>query len=380
MRLGLETRRHAGDVMFLTFPASPLPCLLELRHVDRLTPRPAHAAVDRVFDHERPERLVLQAAVDVEDERMALGVLPAGATAAKSAGGERRPFANPAVHSRSPHGPAETGAHIMARPAAEITYRLSGCRDERREVGPAEHPHHEGPGGGHGGGPRDPEDEGELPEAVARPERPDVPAVREGHVGLALPDEVVAAAALAGLDDDLAWLVAAGLEPGGDPVELAALEVTEERQRRERLTLGLIGPDPCGDLDPIADPALEVGAVERPELARFDGLDGGGPRGAVDEGELAEALAGRDLAEDRRPIRRDRLQPAGPHEVEAVAHAAGGDHGVLRVHALDPQVRGERGEGRPGEARQEADAAEHRHARALLSRRRGAAAGRREAD
>ena len=165
-----------------------------------------------------------------------------------------------------------------------------------------------------------------------------MPAVREGHVGLALPDEVVAAAALAGLDDDVAGLVAPGLQPGRDPVELAPFEVAEERQRRERLALALVGPDPGGDLDPIADPALEVGTVERPELARFDGLDGGRPRAAIDEGQLAEALARSDLAEDRRAVRRDRLQPAGTHEVEAIADAAGGDHGVLRVDALDPQV------------------------------------------
>src|SRR5437762_547702 len=221
MRLGLDTRRHAGDVMFLTFPDSPLPYLLELRHVDRLAPRPAHAAMDRVFDHQRPQRLVLQAAVDVEDERVALGMLPAGPAAAESARGERRSLANPTVHSRSPNGPAETGAHIMARSAAEITYRLSGRRHERREVGPAEHPYHQGAAGGHRRGPGDPEDQGELAEAVARAERSDVPAVREGHVGLALPNEVVAAATLAGLDDDVARLVAAGLEPRGDPVEPA---------------------------------------------------------------------------------------------------------------------------------------------------------------
>ncbi len=158
MRLGLDTRRHAGDVMFLTFPDSPLPYLLELRHVDRLAPRPAHAAVDRVFDHQRPQRLVLQAAVDVKDERVALGVLPAGAPAAESARGERRPLANPTVHSRSPNGPAETGAHIMACPAAEITYRLSGSRHERREVGPAEHPDHQWSARRHRGGPGDAED------------------------------------------------------------------------------------------------------------------------------------------------------------------------------------------------------------------------------
>src|SRR5207244_4197454 len=141
-----------------------------------LAPRPAHATVDRVFDHQRTQGLVLQAAVDVEDERVALGVLPAGAAAAEPACGERRAFANPTVHSCSPNGPAETGAHIMARPAAEITYRLSGRRHERREVGPAEPPHHQGAAGGHRGGPGDPEDQGELPAAVARAGRPDAPA------------------------------------------------------------------------------------------------------------------------------------------------------------------------------------------------------------
>jgi hypothetical protein len=78
--------------------------------------------VDGILDHQRPQRLVLQAPIDVEHEGVALGVLPAGAPAAESAGGERRPLACPTVHSRSPNGPAEAGTDIMARPRPEITH------------------------------------------------------------------------------------------------------------------------------------------------------------------------------------------------------------------------------------------------------------------
>jgi len=62
------------------------------------------------------------AAVDVEHERLTLRVLATDPTATETAGGERRPLADPTVHSRSPNGPAQAGADIMARPRPEITH------------------------------------------------------------------------------------------------------------------------------------------------------------------------------------------------------------------------------------------------------------------
>src|SRR6266545_6943053 len=100
---------------------------------------------------------------------MALGVLPARAPTAEPTGGERRPLADPAVHSRSPNGPAEAGPDIMARPRPEITHRFARSGDQCGEVRPAEDPDHERVLRRHGGGPRHPEDERQLPEPVARP-------------------------------------------------------------------------------------------------------------------------------------------------------------------------------------------------------------------
>ena len=78
--------------------------------------------MDRILHHQRAERLALRPSVDVKYERMALRVLPARPTAAEPAGGERRPLADPTVHSRSPNGPAEAGPDIMARSRPEITH------------------------------------------------------------------------------------------------------------------------------------------------------------------------------------------------------------------------------------------------------------------
>jgi hypothetical protein len=78
--------------------------------------------VDRVFDYERTQGLVLGAPIHVHDERMALRVLPARAPPAEPTRGERRSLAGPAVHSRSPNGPTEAGADIMARSGPEITH------------------------------------------------------------------------------------------------------------------------------------------------------------------------------------------------------------------------------------------------------------------
>ena len=78
--------------------------------------------MDRVLDDEGSQRLVLVAAIDVEHERLTLRVLAADPAATEPAGGERRPLADPTVHSRSPNGPAEAGADIMARSRPEITH------------------------------------------------------------------------------------------------------------------------------------------------------------------------------------------------------------------------------------------------------------------
>ena len=75
-----------------------------------------------VFHDERAQRLALRAAIDIEDEGMALRVLAARSPSTEPARGERRSLADPAVHSRSPNGPAEAGTDIMARPRPEITH------------------------------------------------------------------------------------------------------------------------------------------------------------------------------------------------------------------------------------------------------------------
>jgi hypothetical protein len=53
---------------------------------------------------------------------VAFRMLTAGPPAAEATRGERRALADPAVHSRSPNGPAEAGTDIMARPGPEITH------------------------------------------------------------------------------------------------------------------------------------------------------------------------------------------------------------------------------------------------------------------
>lgn len=78
--------------------------------------------MDRVFDHKRAQGLTLGTPVDIEHEWVALRVLPARPSAAEPARGERRPLADPAVHSRSPNGPTEAGPDIMARSGTEITH------------------------------------------------------------------------------------------------------------------------------------------------------------------------------------------------------------------------------------------------------------------
>ena len=81
--------------------------------------------MDRVLHDEGPEALVLGTAVHVENEGVAARVLPAGAPATEPARRERRTLTGPTVHLRSPDGPTEAGAHIMARPAAEFTHRFA---------------------------------------------------------------------------------------------------------------------------------------------------------------------------------------------------------------------------------------------------------------
>ena len=98
------------------------PPLLELWHVHRFAPGAADTAVDRVLDDKRAQRLALRAAIDIEHERVALGVLATRSSTAEPARGERRSLADPAVHSRSPNGPAEAGTDIMARSGPEITH------------------------------------------------------------------------------------------------------------------------------------------------------------------------------------------------------------------------------------------------------------------
>src|ERR1043166_2867236 len=77
---------------------SPIaPSSLELWQLDRLAARLAHAAVQGVLDDERAQHLVLGTAEHVDHEWLCSRVLAAGAAAAKAAGTERGPLADPTL-------------------------------------------------------------------------------------------------------------------------------------------------------------------------------------------------------------------------------------------------------------------------------------------
>jgi hypothetical protein len=70
--------------MLMTFGYLPYPpLLLKLRQIDWIASRPTDATVQGIFDDERAERLMFVASKHVDQERVRLGMLAAGATAAK---------------------------------------------------------------------------------------------------------------------------------------------------------------------------------------------------------------------------------------------------------------------------------------------------------
>ena len=71
---------NVDDVRLFPYP----PHLLKLRQIDRIAARPTDAAVQGIFDHERPERRVLVASKDIDEERVRLRMLAAGPAAAKA--------------------------------------------------------------------------------------------------------------------------------------------------------------------------------------------------------------------------------------------------------------------------------------------------------
>jgi hypothetical protein len=115
----------------------PYPLLLKLRQIDRIAARPTDAAVQGVFDDERAERRVFVASKDIDEERVRLRMLAAGATAAKTTRSKGSPFACPTVQpvtlpasSASPRRRAQPGADIMRRSRAEFAYFFAGAPDQ----------------------------------------------------------------------------------------------------------------------------------------------------------------------------------------------------------------------------------------------------------
>jgi hypothetical protein len=109
---------------------------LKLRQLDRLTTRPTDAAVQRVLDDERAQRLVLTASKDVDDEWLRLRMLAARPTTAEATCAKRRPLANPAIHnpSLSPCRRSQSCPDIMRRPGPEFAWFFTGGAHQPKEV------------------------------------------------------------------------------------------------------------------------------------------------------------------------------------------------------------------------------------------------------
>lgn len=124
-------RRDAPCVIRMTvvyFPTSPSARSLKLGQIDRITARPADAAVQRVLHDKCAERLVFTAPKDVDDEWLRLRVLAAGSTTAEAACAQCGALANPAVHnaSLSPRGRSQSYADIMRRPSPKFAWFFTG--------------------------------------------------------------------------------------------------------------------------------------------------------------------------------------------------------------------------------------------------------------
>ncbi len=72
-------------ITFVDVVSSPSARSLELRQIDRIAARSTDATVERIFYNERPQHLMFVAAEDIEDKRLRLRVLAAGAAAAEAA-------------------------------------------------------------------------------------------------------------------------------------------------------------------------------------------------------------------------------------------------------------------------------------------------------
>jgi hypothetical protein len=115
----------------------PYPLLLKLRQIDRIATRPTDATVQGILDHERAERRVFVASKHIDEERVRLRMLAAGAAAAKATRSQGSPFACPTVQpvtlpacSRSSRRRAQPGTDIMRRSGAEFAYFFTGAPDQ----------------------------------------------------------------------------------------------------------------------------------------------------------------------------------------------------------------------------------------------------------
>lgn len=119
-------RYDASSVFLMTFVfvATSPSALFELGQIDRLATRSTDTAVQGILDDERPERWMLVATEDVEDEGMRLRVVAARPAAAEAACSQSRTLAHPAIHnpSRSPRRRAQPGPDIMRRPGAKFAW------------------------------------------------------------------------------------------------------------------------------------------------------------------------------------------------------------------------------------------------------------------
>src|SRR5690348_13616676 len=185
----------------------------------------------------------------------------------------------------------------MRRSRPKFAHPFAGGLHQPREIGPAQGRQDKIGQGGHGGGARAAEEQRDLTEPGSRAQPPEHTPAR-GDLHLALPDDEIAVARVALANDRLAGSQPDRLETLRHAVELVRLEPPEEGQGAERLALVARRADARRDLIAVADPALEVAAVERPQVRSLRRAHGRAARPAVEERELAEPVAGAHDGED----------------------------------------------------------------------------------
>src|SRR5207245_4160769 len=261
----------------------------------------------------------------------------------------------------SPDRPGQAGPEIMRRSGPKLTNRLTRRSHERAEIGAVDRGEDEVGGGDHRRAPRPPVEKAHLAEALPGPDA-SAAAVRRADLRLARADEEVAVGALALGEDGVARTHPLGPHSRRDARELHRVEPAEEGKAGERVTLVDRRADAPGDLVALGDPAMEVAAVEGPELGRLRGAHRRGPRHAVEERKLPEALAGDDHRALRLAAGEQHLAAPRPHEVKAVARLAVGHDDVARGEPLLDEVIGDRGERGARQAAKKADPIEERDA------------------